>query len=673
MLVSLKIKIKNDLWRMNYILPFVKKHQFDEKGKAEIIRHVFRAYKEIRPVRGKGTVGSDTKAILSKVDIEFQVKSQFIYFIDTKKTLVAQGSILSNFTLDYSKIVYGSFAELVLAASGDDAYGQEAKQVAEGVSILVERVIDALGQSEYPKETKARLRGYFGRILTTKAEHFDEALQRILFFNQIMWQTRHRLNGLGRLDKMLGDLYEEDKRKGVLTEEAVHDIVFDFLTQLSRYAEYKSDALEGDIGQIIILGGLEHDGTYFYNGLTSIFLQEQANLKKPDPKTMLRVSKNMPEKLLREAVRCLLSKTGSPLFSNDDVVIPTLLDFGMPSQDAYDYCTSACWEPFIVGKSLDQNNISVFDYFSALDEVLGKETSSFENLIDSYNIINERKFQEFLSAVNQLKWARDPLVSMFTEGCSEKRQDITDGACKYRDYGITTVALANVVDSLFQIKRLVFDEERYSLTELNEIRKKNFEGYDKLYQELQRARKHYGHDDQETVELVKRLESVIGETAKRYRNMYDGTVKIGLSSPGYNILSKKTAADFSGRKAGMPYSTHISCSDAPYTEVVNFAGQLDYKGQKFNGNVVDFFVPPTFLEDNFDKFILFMQGAVRAGFFQMQMNILDSKTLMDAKEHPEKYAGLIVRVWGFSAYFNELPESYKDLLIERAVAAEKIV
>lgn len=80
----------------------------------------------------------------------------------------------------------------------------------------------------------------------------------------------------------------------------------------------------------------------------------------------------------------------------------------------------------------------------------------------------------------------------------------------------------------------------------------------------------------------------MAKTAEDYRNKLGGTVKFGLSSPGYNILSKKTAADISGRKQGMPYSTHISAIDAPYTEVVNFASRLEYDKQRFNGNVVDF-------------------------------------------------------------------------------------
>lgn len=674
--MNIKTKIKNDMWRFNYILPFVKKYQFDEGGKSSVVKHILKTYMEIKPIHGKGkrTVGLDTKELLSRVNISFDVNSRFVYFIDTKKTIAVPGNILSNFTLDYDKIVHGSFMDLATKAQGTDEYGMEAKLVIDGINILVKRIIDAIPLSQLSEELKEKHTEYFERILFAKAEHFEEALQRILFFNQIMWQTRHRLNGLGRLDKMLADLYQKDIDTDILTEEKACELVYDFLNQLSKYASYKSDALEGDIGQIIILGGNQPNGKYFCNGLTEIFLKEQANLKKPDPKTFLRVGKNMPDSLLKLAVSCLTAKTGSPLFSNDEVVIPVLKGFGMPNEDAYSYCVSACWEPYIVGKSLDQNNIMVFDYFKALDAVLnnGVEYRSIEELVESYIKENGKCFKEFLQSVDEMKWAKDPLVSIFMDGCAEKRKDVSEGAAKYNNYGITTVALSNVVDSLFNIKKLVFKDKKYSLAEMNKARVENFDSAPEMFIEVTSLKKSYGHDIAEVEALVNRITSSIASIAKSYHNALGGTVKFGLSSPGYNILSKRMSADFSGRKNGKPYNTHISCTDAGYTEIVGFAGKLEYGDQRFNGNVIDFFMTESLIDENTGKFVLFMKGAIASGFFQMQMNLIDSKTLIDAKAHPEKYKGLIVRVWGFSAYFNELPESYKDLLIERALAAEKV-
>lgn len=670
--MSFKTIIKNDLWKVNYVIPFSHKHQFDELGKINTIKQVLETFHQIKPVKvkGKRTIGADTKQLLSEASITIDIDSKFVYCIDTTKTIAVRGNVLSNFPLDYDKVIHGTFLKLVDKASGYDEYGIESRLIAEGVQILKDRVINSLENSNHPLKDKLII--FFTTMLDRPAEHFDEALQRVLFFNQIMWQTRHRLNGLGRLDKILGDYYKKDLETGYLTKDDVHDLVYDFLTQLNKYKDYKSDALEGDIGQIIILGGIDPDGKYFFNDLTVIFLEEQANLCKPDPKTLLRVSKKTPRMLIELAVKCMSARTGSPLLSNDDVVIPALESFGIQAEDACNYCTSACWEPFIVGKSMDQNNIGVFDFFPALEDALDKGAESYQALVSLFIENNEERFKSFLKSLNQLIWAKDPLVSIFTDNCTDKRKDISKGSSKYKDYGITTVALSNVIDSLYTVKTMVFDEQRYSLQELNEIRKNNFTGKEELLLEILHSRKAYGHDDPNIIELVNQITNSMLNIAKEYRNPLGGTVKFGLSSSSYNILSKKTNADLSGRKAGMAYNTHISCVDAPYTEVVNFAGKIEYTGQRFNGNVVDFFVSPCLICDNSKKFAHFLEMAIKAGFFQMQMNVMDSKTLIDAKAHPERYNGLIVRVWGFSAYFNELPESYKNLLIERALAAERI-
>lgn len=634
--MSIKTKIKNDMWRWNYIIPFVKKYQFDEKGKINIIKQVITAYQTIKPIKAKNrSVGNDTKELLSRIDITIDSDSRFVYFIDTTKTIAVSGNILSNFTLDYNKIVHGAFRDLV------NVENSEMEAVVSGIDILRNRIINELKDDCRSK--------FFREILERPAEHFDEALQRILFFNQILWQTRHRLNGLGRLDKILSDFYDRDG----LNKDEAKELILDFFNQLSKYKEFKSDALMGDMGQIVVLGGIEENGLYFCNDLTYVFLEAQAVLNKPDPKTLLRVSKEMPDKLLKVAIQCLQAKTGSPLFSNDDVVIPCLKNFGI--DEATEYCVSACWEPYIVGKSLDQNNIAVFDYFPALDEVLRGNYNNWNDLVKAYEEKNKERFRFFLESIDNTKWAKDPLVSMFTSGCQNK--DISEGATKYNNYGITTVAISNVVDSLLNIKQLMSDG--ISIQDINSNR--NREGLSK----------YFGHDDEDVIKLTNRLAYDLAEVACNYTNRLGGTVKFGFSSPGYNMLSKKSAADLSGKKAGEPYNTHISCTDASFTEVVNFASKLNYSKQRFNGNVVDFFCTNEIVAN--EKFFDFMKIAIQVGFFQMQLNVLDSKTLIDAKRYPEKYAGLIVRVWGFSAYFNDLPESYKELLIERAIAAEKML
>ena len=129
---------------------------------------------------------------------------------------------------------------------------------------------------------------------------------------------------------------------------------------------------------------------------------------------------------------------------------------------------------------------------------------------------------------------------------------------------------------------------------------------------------------------------------------------------------------FDGRSNGDPFGVHISSDKASlaYTELIQFASKLRYDGHRFNGNVIDFMVAPSFIENNFDKMVDFLMLSIDLGFFQMQMNVVSSETLIKAKANPKDYEGLIVRVWGFSAYFNDLPLAYKDLLIERALKNE---
>ena len=149
-------------------------------------------------------------------------------------------------------------------------------------------------------------------------------------------------------------------------------------------------------------------------------------------------------------------------------------------------------------------------------------------------------------------------------------------------------------------------------------------------------------------------------------------MKWGLSASNYVESGVEVGATFDGRNKNEPLAVHISApSGVAYTELVSFASSLDYSGQKSNGNVVDYFVTPDFIKNNLKKFTMFIKASIKKGFFQMQMNVVSSKTLIAAKKDPTAFPNLIVRVWGFSAYFNDLPENYKDILIQRAIDSER--
>lgn len=673
--MSLKTKIKNDLWHINYILPFTVKYL--QEGKLNYFKQALPVVTRLRVIKGDGKrdISSDIKALMEQVKLGVVDSTSFFYWLDTNRTIAVKGNVLSNFTLDYKRVLERPFNEIAdEAVKAGGNYGKRAAVIKESVHILRNRIIQIINTECMDTAKQKRLNEEFFVLLEKPASHFHEGLQRILFFNQILWQTRHMLNGLGRLDKILGALYESDINDGYMSKEEAYNYICDFLKLLHKWYIDKSSALLGDVGQIILLGGIEDNGTYFCNDLTYMFLKAQAEVAQSDPKILLRVSCKMPRELLRAATEALTAKTGSPLFSNDDVVLPSLKKFGISHEDAASYCVSACWEPFIPGKSLDQNNICSFDFFKPLDTLLneldGKSPENFTELVKMYDISLRNEWKRLLKTLDEYIWAADPLVSILTDGCNESGKDISEGGGIYNNYGVTSVGLGSACDTLLNIKKLVYLDQKYTLEELNKHRKENFKSASKLLEQLKKLH-HYAHDDVPAVKLVNHIISVTNKELDNYTNLLGGRVKFGLSSPNYIKAAKGMPADLAGRLAGMPYGTHISCTDVSYTEVINFAGKLNYSGYCFNGNVVDYFVSPGLIENNLDKLVLFMKAAIDAGFFQMQMNIMDSATLIDAKTHPEKYPGLIVRVWGFSAYFNDLPEDYKDLLIERALQSEE--
>ena len=154
-------------------------------------------------------------------------------------------------------------------------------------------------------------------------------------------------------------------------------------------------------------------------------------------------------------------------------------------------------------------------------------------MIERYMEINEGVFRDFLSDIKAQRWAKDPFVSFITDSCNEKRKDLSEGGAEYNNYGVTTVALANVVDSFLNIRKLVFEDKDYTLEQLADLRKNNFEGADELVAFF-RGSRFFGRENEEVLQIVNRITKSMSGIAEKFTNMYGGTIKFGLSSPGYN-------------------------------------------------------------------------------------------------------------------------------------------
>lgn len=588
------------------------------------------AFINLKPIRGLSE--KSVSNALKKVAYD-SCGGSFSYWIDESVLLSDRYRAIGNMPVDYAYVINTPFETLT-----------------EKYPAL------KTGIENYIKKNSLKLP-------STPAKNLKDALQIILFWNQLLWQTGHRLNGLGRLDKVLDAFPINNDSK---------ELIAQFLQTLHNHYQYKSNVLYGDTGQIILLGGNEEDGSYFCNDYTYLFIECIKELSLPDPKLLLRVGKDTPKDLLDKATECIATGVGSPLLSNDEVIVPYLIDFGYDKHDAFNYGVSACWEPLSIGNSLEQNNIGCLNFGMAVHKTIMDETftqavdiSAIKALLFKY-VAEDTK--NVLKQIDRIDWAGDALLSMLF-GLDT---DISLGGAKYNNYGILSVGMASLVNSVLNIQKYVFEEKKYTLDEVQSIIAHNYCGYE-ADQELFADNKAYGTENSGAIQLTNEIIKYAEKCVFDYKNKYGGRVKFGLSSPSYLTLGKETWTTLDGRKAGIPFAIHISNdSISSPTEIINFASKLEFSGLSCNANVIDIMVTPSLINDNKEKFVQLIKGAIDSGFFQMQFNVLSYSQLVDAKVHPENYPNLIVRVWGFSAYFNDLPDEYKDMLINRAKEMEHI-
>lgn len=613
--------------------------------------------------------------MFEKIKISIDPTKRFQTWIDTGLYFVRLNPMTDNQPPMYGTIIDSSLEELIQKMGQyDNEESNNIKRLLMGVENYIDRVVICL--EEYKVKFDTESTEYknicssiiiFRNMKNEAAQTMEEAFQRILFWQSMFWQSQHVLMGLGRLDKLL------HRFLGIGAED-VESLIIEFFDALHKYFSFKSSGkLLGDTGQIIELGGIEPDGSYYCNELTYHFIHALMSHPLPDPKILLRVSNKMPDDLLQLAIECNAKGIGCPLLSNDDIVIPAIEKFGYSHSDACDYVTSACWEPLIYGKSLEKNNITVLNYaepahLMCVDGKL-KECKTEEDILNLYFLYLDKTLKQVIDKLNGMVWEEDPLMSLFVENCFISGKDISKGGAKYNNYGVLGVGLANAVNSLLNLKYIILKGE-FSFEDAINLCANNYANNEKLKILVENSN-YFGRENDEGIQLIKTITGHVYCVLSKYNNQFGGKVKIGLSASNYVETGEETGATFDGRRNGAPLAVHISApAGVAYTELINFASKLCYDGIASNGNVVDFFVSPVLVTQNMDKFVDFIKIAIQKGFFQIQLNVLSSFTLMEAKRYPEKYPNLIVRVWGFSAYFNDLPDNYKELLIKRAQESE---
>ena len=572
---------------------------------------------------------------------------------------------IASVTPDYANILRRSLktmqADLQKCAKGE--YAEVLSNTISSLVLYVQNASKIL--SKTGAERSCQIANYLAGLIDTDCEHFDEAIQRILFYNGLLWQNGHQQNGVGRIDLILAPYYKKDIEAGILNRKKAKELLHNMVRILGRDMLIKSASLPGDTGQIIILGGVDEKGNNIENDITHLMLEIFIEDPVPDPKLLVRVNKNTSKVIWNKCIQSILTGCGSPLLLNEGLIMQGMKAFGYDEKDVWNFGTSACWEPLVIGKSFDQNNrIKNITILEALNEQLYQH--DWKNYDEFEHAVLQNIKQLIGSWPLDVSFDKSPLMTLLFDGCIARGKDFCEGGAKYNYHGLLVVGLPNLVNALLNIKSYVFEEKLFAIEDVKTALLCNYERHADMLQLFNTNKKKFGLAEKEVIDLTNRITDIIDETVKRLK-ILGQPAKVGFSSPGYVGLAERFPATPDGRKNGDPFAVHISpiSSDVDINQIFHFAAELDYSGTRINGNVVDFIVPSSYAKET-EKLVSIIKTGMESGIYEMQMNVLNRDTLIDAKAHPEKYPNLIVRVWGFSAYFNDLPEAYKDNLIARA-------
>lgn len=501
---------------------------------------------------------------------------------------------------------------------------------------------------------------------------FLEALQFLRLLHFCLWCGATYHNTFGRFDQYMYPYYQRDVENGILDDAQALDLVEEFFLSCNRDSDLYPGMQQGDNGQSMVLGGLNPDGSESYNALSDLCLQASLELRLIDPKINLRVNKKTPLALYEKGSQLTKQGLGFPQYSNDDIVIQALLDWGYKEQDAYNYVVAACWEFIVPGAGMDIPNIGGLSFTQAVLEALERleDDESFDSLLLA---VKDRIFSQaegLLDGTKNLYISPAPFMSLMMRGCAERGRDISLGG-NYNNYGFHGTGLSTAVDSLAAVRAYVFEERRFSAAELLELIHSDFAGREEVPPLLRYQGPKMGNDDDSVDGLGVQLLDWFADALEGHRNERGGIFRAGTGSAMYYIWhSKETPATPDGRRKGEALACNYSPSlfsrcRGPVSILKSFS--KPHLARVANGGPLTIELHDTMFrnEDSTRKVAMYVKSFFDMGGHQMQINAVNKEQMKDAKLHPDNYRNLIVRVWGWSGYFVELDEVYQDHIIER--------
>lgn len=581
-----------------------------------------------------------------------------------------------NITPDYASVI-----SIGLEGVRAQIFEELKTAATDGVIFLdcVLQIIDAVEELADRYRLKARELGMneLADILTQvpryPARSFHEALQFFRIIHFTLWYEGEYHNTIGRFDQYMYPYLELDLQHGILNEESALSLLEEFFISFNKDSDLYPGVQQGDNGQSLVLGGVDSQGKNSYNLLTKLCLKASEELCLIDPKINLRVSKDTPFEIYELGTQLTRKGLGFPQYSNDDIIIPGLEKLGYSTEDARNYSMAACWETIIPGEGMDIPNIAALSFPKVIDTCLHRLTkySAMEELLIDVKKEIRTSCQEIAQSVQNLWMIPAPFMSILMHGCIHSHKDISLG-CKYNNYGIHGTGIATAADSLAAIQKYVYTEKSVSARTMIDAVDKNFEGYDELLYKLRNQAPKMGQNDDQVDRLAVLLLDTFSQSVKSLRNERGGIFRAGTGSAMYYIWhANEIGASPDGRRAGEPFGANYSPSlfakiNGPVSLIYSFT-KPDMVNTVNGGPLTMEFHEKLFKDhEGIQKVAKLVEIFIRRGGIQFQLNAVNKEELLDAQKHPEAHKNLIVRVWGWSAYFVELDKVYQDHIIQRS-------
>ncbi len=502
----------------------------------------------------------------------------------------------------------------------------------------------------------------------------------------------------GRLDQHLLPFYRADLASGVLNEESAIELLQSFWIKFNNHPSPPKVGVTAEESNtytdfcLINMGGLKADGSNAVNELSYILLDVIEEMRLLQPSSMVQVSKKNPDSFVDRAVKIVTTGFGQPSIFNTDAIVQELVRQGKTLEDARNGGASGCVESGAFGTEayiltgyfnmvkvleitlhngtdpqtglqigIESGDPLTFKTFEALEHAFRLQLQHFIDIKIAGSNMIERIFTQHLPA---------PFLSLLIDDCISNGVDYNAGGARYNTNYIQGVGLGSITDIFTAIKQHVYDDESISMETYLNVLSENFEGHDELRAALLYDTPKYGNDDERADQHARWVFDAFYEAVNGRRSPRGATYRINmLPTTSHIYFGKVTGATPDGRLAREPLSEGISPfqgmdRNGP-TAVLNSALKIDHL--KTGGTLLNQKFAPDFFKDesSIRKVCQLISGYFRMDGHHIQFNVVSADTLRDAQQHPEKHQDLIVRVAGYSDYFNDLGPELQDEIIRR--------